>query len=149
MKKNHDNKVDDIISSSILSLEVISIDNDGYSSARILDDQYTKEIIQIPYNNENIKFNKQDHLLAELIFYNKKISVKKIIKKIEIERRIFFAQVNLNTNKEFILQELERGRKSREIITPIIKDDLSIKKLTHGNPTMKAKFDAENNITLE
>jgi len=28
-------------------------------------------------------------------------------------------------------------------------DDLSIKKLTHGNPTMKAKFDAVNNITLE
>ena len=28
-------------------------------------------------------------------------------------------------------------------------DDLSIKKLTHGNPTMKAKFDAINNITLE
>ena len=128
MKKNHDNKVDDMISSSILSLEVISIDNDGYSSARILDDQYTKEIIQIPYNNENIKFNKQDHLLAELVFYNKKISVKKIIKKIEIERRIFFAQVNLNSNKEFILQELERGRKSREIITPIIEDGLSIKK---------------------
>ena len=126
MKKNHDNKVDDMISSSILSLEVISIDNDGYSSVRILDDQYTKEIIQIPYNNENIKFNKQDHLLAELVFYNKKILVKKIIKKIEIERRIFFAQVNLNTNKEFILQELERGRKSREIITPIIVDGLSI-----------------------
>ena len=128
MKKNHDNKVDDMISSSILSLEVISIDNDGYSSARILDDQYTKEIIQIPYNNENIKFNKQDHLLVELVFNNKEISVKKIIKKIEIERRIFFAQVNLNTNKEFILQELERGRKSREIITPIIVDGLSIKK---------------------
>ena len=117
-----------MISSSILSLEVISIDNDGYSSARILDDQYTKEIIQIPYNNENIKFNKQDHLLVELVFNNKEISVKKIIKKIEIERRIFFAQVNLNTNKEFILQELERGRKSREIITPIIVDGLSIKK---------------------
>ncbi|MGY9059942.1 MAG: VacB/RNase II family 3'-5' exoribonuclease, partial [Candidatus Puniceispirillales bacterium] len=92
-----------MISSSILSLEVISIDNDGYSSARILDDQYTKEIIQIPYNNENIKFNKQDHLLAELFFLNKKISIKKIIKKIEIERKIFFAQVNLNSNKEFIL----------------------------------------------
>ena len=117
-----------MISSSILSLEVISIDNDGYSSARILDDQYTKEIIQIPYNNENIKFNKQDHLLVELVFNNKEISVKKIIKKIEIERRFFFAQVNLNTNKEFILQELERGRKSREIITPIIVDGLSIKK---------------------
>ena len=128
MKKKHDNKVDDKISSSILSLEIISIDNDGYASARILDDQYTKEIIQIPYNNENIKFNKQDHLLAELFFLNKKISIKKIIKKIEIERKIFFAQVNLNSNKEFILQELERGRKSREIITPIIPDGLSIKK---------------------
>ena len=61
-----------MISSSILSLEVISIDNDGYSSARILDDQYTKEIIQIPYNNENIKFNKQDHILVELVFNNKR-----------------------------------------------------------------------------
>ena len=107
---------------------MISIDNDGYASARILDDQYTKEIIQIPYNNENIKFNKQDHLLAELFFLNKKISVKKIIKKIETERKFFFAQVNLNSNKEFFLQELERGRKSREIITPIIADGLSIKK---------------------
>ena len=86
MKKNHDNKVDDMISSSILSLEVISIDNDGYSSARILDDQYTKEIIQIPYNNENIKFNKQDHLLAELVFYNKKISESR--KNYQVERGI-------------------------------------------------------------
>ena len=38
MKKKYDKRVDEMIESSILSLEVLSIDGDGFSKAVILDD---------------------------------------------------------------------------------------------------------------
>ena len=127
MKKKYDKRTDEIIESSILSLEVLSIDDDGFSKAIIIDEKYLKQIVNIPFNNKNIKFSQKDHLLAQLNFVNEKFKVVKIIKKIEIEKSFFYAQVNLNSKKELILQELVRGRKSREIIIPIIPQGLSIK----------------------
>ena len=127
MKKKYDKRTDEIIESSILSLEVLSIDDDGFSKAVILDEKYLKQIVNIPFNNKNIKFSQKDHLLAQLNFVNEKFKVVKIIKKIEIEKSFFYAQVNLNSKNELILQELVRGRKSREIIIPIIPQGLSIK----------------------
>ena len=127
MKKKYDKRTDEIIESSILSLEVLSIDDDGFSKAIIIDEKYLKQIVNIPYNNKNIKFSQKDHLLAQLNFVNEKFKVVKIIKKIEIEKSFFYAQVNLNSKNELILQELVRGRKSREIIIPIIPQGLSIK----------------------
>ena len=127
MKKKYDKTTDEIIESSILSLEVLSIDNDGFSKAIIIDEKYLKQIVNIPFNNKNIKFSQKDHLLAQLNFVNEKFKVVKIIKKIEIEKSFFYAQVNLNSKNEPLLQELVRGRKSREIIIPIIPQGLSIK----------------------
>ena len=127
MKKKYDKTTDEIIESSILSLEVLSIDDDGFSKAIIIDEKYLKQIVNIPFNNKNIKFSQKDHLLAQLNFVNEKFKVVKIIKKIEIEKSFFYAQVNLNSKNELILQELVRGRKSREIIIPIIPQGLSIK----------------------
>ena len=127
MKKKYDKRTDEIIESSILSLEVLSIDDDGFSKAIIIDEKYLKQIVNIPFNNKNIKFSQKDHLLAQLNFVNEKFKVVKIIKKIEIEKSFFYAQVNLNSKNELILQELVRGRKSREIIIPIIPQGLSIK----------------------
>ena len=127
MKKKYDKRTDEIIESSILSLEVLSIDDDGFSKAIIIDKKYLKQIVNIPFNNKNIKFSQKDHLLAQLNFVNEKFKVVKIIKKIEIEKSFFYAQVNLNSKNELILQELVRGRKSREIIIPIIPQGLSIK----------------------
>ena len=111
MKKKNDDQVDEILNSLILSLEIISIDNDGFAKARILDPKFSQNIIKIPYNNQNIKFYENDHILGQLSFSNDKIKVTKIIKKLEIERKFFYAQVKLNFQKEFILQELERGQK--------------------------------------
>ena len=127
MKKKYDKTTDEIIESSILSLEVLSIDDDGFSKAIIIDEKYLKQIVNIPFNNKNIKFSQKDHLLAQLNFVNEKFKVVKIIKKIEIEKSFFYAQVNLNSKNELILQELVRGRKNREIIIPIIPQGLSIK----------------------
>ena len=127
MKKKYDKRTDETIESSILSLEVLSIDDDGFSKAVILDEKYLKQIVNIPFNNKNIKFSQKDHLLAQLNFADEKFKVVKIIKKIEIEKSFFYAQVNLNSKNELILQELVRGRKSREIIIPIIPQGLSIK----------------------
>ena len=127
MKKKYDKRTDEIIESSILSLEVLSIDDDGFSKAIIIDEKYLKQIVNIPFNNKNIKFSQKDHLLAQLNFVNEKFKVVKIIKKIEIEKSFFYAQVNLNSKNELLLQELVRGRKSREIIIPIIPQGLSIK----------------------
>jgi ribonuclease R len=127
MKKKYDKRTDEIIESSILSLEVLSIDDDGFSKAIIIDEKYLKQIVNIPFNNKNIKFSQKDHLLAQLNFVNEKFKVVKIIKKIEIEKSFFYAQVNLNSKNELILQELVRGRKSREIIIPIIPQGLFIK----------------------
>ncbi|MDB9772489.1 hypothetical protein OAC11_06765, partial [Alphaproteobacteria bacterium] len=120
MKKNNGDQVNEVLNSLILSLEIISIDNDGFAKARILDPKFSQNIIKIPYNNQNIKFDENDHVLGQLSFFNDRIQVIKIIKKLEIERKFFYAQVKLNFQKELILQELERGKKSREIILPIV-----------------------------
>ena len=102
MKKKYDKRTDEIIESSILSLEVLSIDDDGFSKAIIIDEKYLKQIVNIPFNNKNIKFSQKDHLLAQLNFVNEKFKVVKIIKKIEIEKSFFYAQVNLNSKNELI-----------------------------------------------
>ena len=128
MKKNNGDQVNEVLNSLILSLEIISIDNDGFAKARILDPKFSQNIIKIPYNNQNIKFDENDHVLGQLSFFNDRIKVINIIKKLEIERKFFYAQVKLNFQKELILQELERGKKSREIILPIVPKNLTIKK---------------------
>ena len=64
MKKNNGDQVNEVLNSLILSLEIISIDNDGFAKARILDPKFSQNIIKIPYNNQNIKFDENDHVLA-------------------------------------------------------------------------------------
>ena len=122
MKNNYHSKIEEL-SSPILSLKITSVDNDGYATATILDSNYDFRKVEIPFNNENIKFNLQDHLLVQFKISNNKFEFIKIIKKLDVERRYFFAKVNINSKKQFVLQELERGRKSKETIIPIISEE--------------------------
>ena len=122
MKNNYHSKIEEL-SSPILSLKITSVDEDGFATATILDSKYDFRKVEIPFNNENIKFNIQDHLLVQFKISNNKFEFIKIIKKLDVERRYFFAKVNINSKKQFVLQELERGRKSKETIIPIISEE--------------------------
>ena len=122
MKNNYHSKIEEL-SSPILSLKITSVDDDGFATATILDSKYDFRKVEIPFNNENIKFNIQDHLLVQFKISNNKFEFIKIIKKLDVERRYFFAKVNINSKKQFVLQELERGRKSKETIIPIISEE--------------------------
>ena len=125
MKSNSQSKIEEI-TSPILSLKITSVDNDGFATANILDSKYDFRKVEIPFNSENIKFNIQDHLLVQFKISNNNFEFIKIIKKLDVERRNFFAKVNINSKKQFVLQELERGRKSKETIIPIISKETII-----------------------
>ncbi len=112
----------------ILSLKVITLDDEGYAVGKISESNHPLKKIHIPLNKNNISFSVDDHLLVELESKNKKYKLIKIIKKIEIDRKYFFAKVKLSAKNKFILQVLERGIQSKEVIEPIIPKDLLIKK---------------------
>ena len=118
----------ELTNKEILSLKVITLDDDGYAVGKISESNHPLKEIQIPPNKNNVSFNIDDHLLVELESKNKKYKLIKIIKKIEIDRKYFFAKVKLSSKNKFILQVLERGIQSKEVIEPIIPDDLLIKK---------------------
>ncbi len=122
MKNNYHSKIEEL-SSPILPLKITSVDDDGFATATILDSKYDFRKVEVPFNNENIKFNIQDHLLVQFKISNNKFEFIKIIKKLDVERRYFFAKVNINSQKQFVLQELERGRKSKETIIPIMTEE--------------------------
>ena len=135
MKNNNHSKIEET-TSPILSLKITSIDDDGFANANILDSHYDFRQVEIPFKNENIKFNIQDHLLVQFKISNNNYEFIRIIKKLDIERRYFFAKVNMNSRKQFILQELERGRKSKDIIIPIISKETVI----HNGDIVKAQI---------
>ena len=107
----------------ILSITVLSLDADGFAIGEILD---STNQIEIPFNTNNIDFNLGDILLVEAKEINNVWIFKKIIKKVNIERKQFFAIVKLKS-KNLILQELERGSKYKEKIEPIPSNNYSIK----------------------
>ena len=107
----------------ILSITVLSLDADGFAIGEILD---STNQIEIPFNTNNIDFNLGDILLVEAKEINNVWIFIKIIKKVNIERKQFFAIVKLKS-KNLILQELERGSKYKEKIEPIPSNNCSIK----------------------
>jgi len=107
----------------ILSITVLSLDADGFAIGEILD---STNQIEIPFNTNNIDFNLGDILLVEAKEINNVWIFIKIIKKVNIERKQFFAIVKLKS-KNLILQELERGSKYKEKIEPIPSNNYSIK----------------------
>ena len=107
----------------ILSITVLSLDADGFAIGEILD---STNQIEIPFNTNNINFNLGDILLVEAKEINNVWIFIKIIKKVNIERKQFFAIVKLKS-KNLILQELERGSKYKEKIEPIPSNNYSIK----------------------
>jgi ribonuclease R len=119
MKNNNHRKAEEI-TSPILSLKITSVDGDGFATGNILDSKYDFRKVEIPFSIEHIKFDIQDHLLVQFKISKNNFEFIKIIKKLDVERRSFFAKVNVNPKNQLILQELERGRKSKDIIIPII-----------------------------
>ena len=107
----------------ILSITVLSLDADGFAIGEILD---STNQIEIPFNTNNIDFNLGDILLVEAKEINNVWIFIKIIKKVNIERKQFFAIVKLKS-KNLILQELEKGSKYKEKIEPIPSNNYSIK----------------------
>ena len=118
----------ELTNKEILSLKVIALDDDGYAVGKILESNHPLKEIEISFNKNNISFSIGDHLLVELESKNKEYEVIKVIKKIEIDRKYFFAKVKLSSKNKFILQVLEKGLQSKEIIQPIIPKDILIKK---------------------
>ena len=106
----------ELTNKEILSLKVITLDDDGHAVGKISENNHPSKKIQIPFDKNNISFSVNDHLLVELESKNKKYKLIKIIKKIEIDRKYFFAKVKLSSKKKFILQVLERGIQSLSLI---------------------------------
>ena len=117
----------ELTNKEILPLKVTLLDNDGYAVGKITEKNHPLKSIEIPFNKNNINFSVDDNLLVELELKHKKYKVTKIIKKIEIDRKYFFAKVRLNSKNKFLLQVLERGKQSKEVIEPIIPKDFLIK----------------------
>ena len=117
----------ELTNKEILPLKVTLLDNDGYAVGKITEKNHPIKTIEIPFNKNNLNFSVDDNLLVELELKHKKYKVTKIIKKIEIERKYFFAKVRLNSKSKFLLQVLERGMQSKEVIEPIIPKDFLIK----------------------
>ena len=126
----------ELTNKEILPLKVTLLDNDGYAVGKITEKNHPIKTIEIPFNKNNLNFSVDDNLLVELELKHKKYKVTKIIKKIEIERKYFFAKVRLNSKNKFLLQVLERGKQSKEVIEPIIPKDFLIK----NGDIVKAKF---------
>ena len=118
----------ELTNKEILSIKVIALDDDGYAVGKILESNHPLKEIEISFNKNNISFSIGDHLLVELKSKNKEYEIIKVIKKIEIDRKYFFAKVKLSSKNKFILQVLEKGLQSKEIIQPIIPKDILIKK---------------------
>ena len=117
----------ELTNKEILPLKVTLLDNDGYAVGKITEKNHPIKTIEIPFNKNNLNFSVDDNLLVELELKHKKYKVTKIIKKIEIERKYFFAKVRLNSKNKFLLQVLERGKQSKEVVEPIIPKDFLIK----------------------
>ena len=117
----------ELTNKEILPLKVTLLDNNGYAVGKITEKNHPIKTIEIPFNKNNLNFAVDDNLLVELELKHKKYKVTKIIKKIEIERKYFFAKVRLNSKNKFLLQVLERGKQSKEVIEPIIPEDFLIK----------------------
>ena len=126
----------ELTNKEILPLKVTLLDNDGYAVGKITEKNHPIKTIEIPFNKNNLNFSVDDNLLVELELKHKKYKVTKIIKKIEIDRKYFFAKVRLNSKNKFLLQVLERGKQSKEVIEPIIPKDFLIK----NGDIVKAKF---------
>ena len=118
----------ELTNKEILSIKVIALDDDGYAVGKILESNHPLKELEISFNKNNISFSIGDHLLVELKSKNKEYEIIKVIKKIEIDRKYFFAKVKLSSKNKFILQVLEKGLQSKEIIQPIIPKDILIKK---------------------
>ena len=118
----------ELTNKEILSIKVIALDDDGYAVGKILESNHPLKEIEISFNKNNIGFSIGDHLLVELKSKNKEYEIIKVIKKIELDRKYFFAKVKLSSKNKFILQVLEKGIQSKEIIQPIIPKDFLIKK---------------------
>ena len=111
----------------ISNLEIIFIDDDGFALGHILNKNRSDQEIAIPFDKTNINFNIGDHLLVELEFVGqKRYKFKKIIKKIEFEKKHFFAEVKLTSKGKFYLNQLEKGSQKRAKIQPIIIDNIKI-----------------------
>ena len=109
----------------ILSATVISIDDDGFAIGKFENENQIINHIDIPFNHNNIVFGLGDILLLEVQLRKNIWKLIKIIKKINIVRKQFFAEVKLKS-KNLILQELDRS-KYKENIKPIPSDKYSIK----------------------
>ena len=107
----------ELTNKEILPLKVTLLDNDGYAVGKITEKNHPIKTIEIPFNKNNLNFSVDDNLLVELELKHKKYKVTKIIKKIEIERKYFFAKVRLNSKNKFLLQVLERGKQSKEAVS--------------------------------
>ena len=118
----------ELTNKEILSIKVIALDDDGYAVGKILESNHPLKEIEISFNKNNISFSIGDHLLVELKSKNKEYEIIKVIKKIELDRKYFFAKVKLSSKNKFILQVLEKGLQSKEIIQPIIPKDILITK---------------------
>ena len=109
----------------ILSATVISIDDDGFAVGKFENEDQIINHIDIPFNHNNIVFGLGDILLLEVQLRKNIWKLIKIIKKVNIVRKQFFAEVKLKS-KNLILQELDRS-KYKENIKPIPSDKYSIK----------------------
>ena len=113
----------------ISNLEIIFIDDDGFAIGNILNKNRLDQEIEIPFDKKNINFNIGDHLLVELEFIGKKqYKFKKIIKKIEFEKKYFFAEVKSTSKGKLYLNELERSSQKKVKIQPILVDGIKINK---------------------
>ena len=56
----------ELTNKEILSLKVITLDDDGYAVGKISDSNHPSKKIQIPFDKNNISFGVDDHLLVEL-----------------------------------------------------------------------------------
>ena len=127
MKNYYESENPVLENTQILSLKVISLDTDGFATAIILEKQFNSKSVIIPFSRKNIKFNINDQLLAQIKFFDGIFEVTKIIKKLSFDKRTFFAQVNLNKEKQLILIEIEKANKKSEIIIPILSKEINIK----------------------
>jgi len=109
----------------ILSATVISIDDDGFAIGKFENEDQIINHIDIPFNHNNIVFGLGDILLLEVQLRKNIWKLIKIIKKVNIVRKQFFAEVKLKS-KNLVLQELDRS-KYKENIKPIPSDKYSIK----------------------
>ena len=118
-------KLDSAKITKILSATVISIDNDGFAVCKFENEDQIIHNIDIPFNHNNIVFGLGDILLVEVQLRRNIWKLIKIIKKVNIVRKQFFAEVKLKS-KNLVLQELDRT-KYKENIQPIPSDKHSIK----------------------